>query len=62
MRKGFISLIDFDGTIIFNDRYKDRRERNSIIQGWRNRVGKKMDRMYLQVAPNEKLSRRKPRN
>lgn len=60
--KGSISLIDFDGTLVLFGQYDDRAHRKVIIQSWRNRIGKKMDRMYLQIAPDHKPSNKKPRN
>jgi len=59
--KGSISLLDFDGTILYFAQYDDLHKRKLIIQRWRNMVGKKMDRMYIQFAPDYKPSNKKPR-
>lgn len=59
--KGCISLLDFDGSLIYFAEYDGIPERKRIIDKWRNMVGKKMDRMFIQIAPNERLQK-KPRN
>lgn len=60
--KGSISLLDFDGTLIYFAQYDDLYKRKLIIQRWRSMVGKKMDRMMLQIAPDYTPSQKKPRN
>lgn len=60
--KGSISLIDFDGTLIYFAQYDDFPGRKKIIERWRNMVGKKMDRMSIQIAPDYRPSEKKPRN
>lgn len=59
--KGSVALIDFDGTIVFYRQYDGATSRNKIIKMWHHKVGKKIDRMYIQIAPDY-YTIRKPRN
>ena len=59
--KGSISLLDFDLTLVYFGQYDDLAGRKKIIERWRNMIGKKMDRMYIQIAPDYAPSRVKPR-
>lgn len=60
--KGSISLIDFDGTLVYFGQYEDLHGRKKILERWRNMIGKKMDRMSIQIAPGYTPSERKPRH
>jgi hypothetical protein len=57
---GSISLFDFDGTLLKFAQYDSLSHRGRIIDGWKKLVGKKFERMYLQVAPGLS-SRAKPK-
>ena len=59
--KGSISLLDFDLRLVYFAQYAHIHNRNEIIARWRSLVGKKMDRMYIQIAPDYTPSRVKPR-
>jgi len=59
--EGTITLYDYNNDFITSSRYKGLSNRKSIILNWRNKYGKRMDRMYLQVAPNYFSSQKKPR-
>lgn len=59
--KGSMALVDFDGTIVFYQQYEGVTSRNRIIKTWRAKIGKKIERMYIQIAPDY-YPRIKPRN
>jgi hypothetical protein len=48
---GSIYLYDYDGTLLKFAQYESSSHRNRVIDGWKKTVGKKFDRMYLQIAP-----------
>ena len=51
-KKGSIYLIDFDGSVVKFAQYEGASERNRIIKQWANFIGKKISRMYYQIAPD----------
>lgn len=57
---GSVFLFDFDGALLKFAQYESRNHRGRIIDGWKKTVGKKFDRMYLQIAPGL-TSRAKPK-
>jgi hypothetical protein len=48
---GSIYLYDYDGTLLKFAQYESNSHRSRVIDGWKKMVGKKFERMYLQIAP-----------
>jgi hypothetical protein len=57
---GSVYLFDFDGALLKFAQYESANHRSRIIDGWKKMVGKKFERMYLQIAPGLS-SRAKPK-
>jgi hypothetical protein len=57
---GSIYLYDYDGSLLKFAQYDSNSHRNRLIDGWRKTIGKKFERMYLQIAPGV-ASRAKPK-
>ena len=62
MKEGTISLYDYDHSFLASGRYECLSDRNRLIEKWRQKYGKKLERMYFVIAPYHFIGKVKPRN